>query len=111
MGARRPAWLRSTKPDRAKDVAAASEHLSVDSICPIRVNESGDRARVRPPVSLNPRSIFVKTFVSMLQDDAGQGLVEYAIIIALVSVVAVVTLRILGQRANNALSSASNSFS
>ncbi len=57
------------------------------------------------------RSIFVKTFVSMLKDDAGQGLVEYAIIIALVSVVAIVTLRLLGQRANNALSSASNGFS
>ncbi len=53
----------------------------------------------------------MKTFVSMLKDDAGQGLVEYAIIIALVSVVAIVTLRILGQRANNALSSASNGFS
>jgi pilus assembly protein Flp/PilA len=47
----------------------------------------------------------------MLKDDAGQGLVEYAIIIALVSIVAVATLRILGNKANNALSSATNSFS
>ncbi len=53
----------------------------------------------------------MKTFVSMLKDDAGQGLVEYAIIIALVSVVAIATLRILGGRANNALSSASNAMS
>jgi Flp pilus assembly pilin Flp len=53
----------------------------------------------------------VKTFVSMLKDDAGQGLVEYAIIIALVSVVAIVTLRLLGARANSALSSATNGFS
>ena len=53
----------------------------------------------------------MKTFVQMLKDDAGQGLVEYAIIIALVSIVAIVTLKALGGRANNALSSASNSFS
>ena len=53
----------------------------------------------------------MKTFVQMLKDDAGQGLVEYAIIIALVSVVAIATLKILGGRANNALSSASNGLS
>jgi Flp pilus assembly pilin Flp len=44
-------------------------------------------------------------------DESGQGLVEYAIIIALVSIVAVATLRILGHRADNALSSATNGFS
>jgi len=53
----------------------------------------------------------VKTFVSMLKDDAGQGLVEYAIIIALVSVVAIAALRILGRKADNALSSANTAFS
>ena len=57
-------------------------------------------------------SIFVKTFVSMLKDDAGQGLVEYAIIIALVSVVAIAALKLLGGNAKNALNSAaSNGFS
>jgi pilus assembly protein Flp/PilA len=47
----------------------------------------------------------------MLLDDEGQGLVEYALIIALVSVVAIVALQILGKRANNTLNNAANSLS
>jgi pilus assembly protein Flp/PilA len=38
--------------------------------------------------------------------DEGQGLVEYALIIALVSIVAIVALQFLGQSANNTLNSA-----
>lgn len=52
-----------------------------------------------------------KTFVSMLADDAGQGLVEYALIIALVSIVAMAALRALGSSANNSLTNASNNLS
>ncbi len=48
---------------------------------------------------------------AMLCDESGQGLVEYALIIALVSVVAIATLRLLGERVNSALSSATNAFS
>jgi pilus assembly protein Flp/PilA len=73
---------------------------------------TGGRCNSRLPTSPTLKEyLFVKTFVSMLKDDAGQGLVEYAIIIALVSVVAIVTLRLLGNRANNALGSATNGFS
>ena len=46
-----------------------------------------------------------------LKDDRGQGLVEYALVIAIVAIVALATLRVLGRRATNALSSASNGFS
>lgn len=42
----------------------------------------------------------------MLRDDAGQGLVEYALIIALVSIVAIAALRLLGGKASNSLSNA-----
>ena len=44
----------------------------------------------------------------MLLDDEGQGLVEYALIVALVSVVAIVALRLLGTRANATLTNAAN---
>ena len=39
----------------------------------------------------------------LLLDDAGQGLVEYALIIALVSIVAIAALRLLGHKASNTL--------
>ena len=47
---------------------------------------------------------------SLLGDDRGQGLVEYALIIALVSVVALVSLSFLGTKANNTLSNAANTL-
>ena len=52
-----------------------------------------------------------REFRSFLADDAGQGLVEYALIIALVSIVAIAGLTILGQKANNTLNNAANSLS
>lgn len=48
---------------------------------------------------------------AMLVDESAQGLVEYAIVIALVAMIALATLRTLGGRAKNSLSSASNAFS
>ena len=47
-------------------------------------------------------------FRSFLSDDRGQGLVEYALIIALVSVVAIAALSLLGTSANNKLNAAAN---
>jgi pilus assembly protein Flp/PilA len=47
----------------------------------------------------------------MLRDDEGQGLVEYALIIALVSIVAIVGLNLLGKKANNTLTNAAASLS
>jgi pilus assembly protein Flp/PilA len=55
---------------------------------------------------MNRRSVFL-----LLEDDNGQGLVEYALIIALVAMVAVAALRLLGGRVNNALKNAANSLS
>jgi pilus assembly protein Flp/PilA len=46
----------------------------------------------------------------MLKDESGQGLVEYALIIALVSVVAIAALSVLGRKASNTLSNAAASI-
>ena len=48
---------------------------------------------------------------SMLIDDEGQGLVEYALIIALVSIVAIAALQFLGHKASNTLSNAATQLS
>jgi pilus assembly protein Flp/PilA len=52
-----------------------------------------------------------RNFISMLRNDEGQGLVEYALIIALVSIVAIAALQVLGKKASNTLSSAASSLS
>lgn len=44
----------------------------------------------------------------MIADDEAQGLVEYALIIALVSIVAIVALQFLGKKATNTLNSAAS---
>jgi len=43
-------------------------------------------------------------------DECGQGLVEYALIVATVSLVAIAALNVLGKKANNTLSNAAESL-
>ena len=52
-----------------------------------------------------------KSFSALLNNDCGQGLVEYALMIALVSIGAMAALRALGSSANNALTNASSQLS
>ena len=52
-----------------------------------------------------------RTFKEMLASDSGESLVEYALIIALVSIVAVAALRTLGEKVGNSLNNASNQLS
>jgi len=51
------------------------------------------------------------SFRTFIFDDAGQGLVEYALIIALVSAVAIVGLTVLRDHMDNTLSNSANSMS
>jgi pilus assembly protein Flp/PilA len=53
----------------------------------------------------------LKNFSYLLNDDYGQGLVEYALIIALIAIVAMAALRSLGSSANNSVTNASNQLS
>jgi len=48
----------------------------------------------------------LKNLIAMLSNDEGQGLVEYALIIALVSICAIAALQVLGKKASNTLSNA-----
>ena len=47
----------------------------------------------------------------MIASDDGQGLVEYAMIVALIAVVAIVALRILGSHASDTFSCMAQAFS
>jgi Flp pilus assembly pilin Flp len=47
---------------------------------------------------------------TFLRNDSGQDLVEYALIIALIVIVAMATLSVLGRKASNTLSNAANSL-
>jgi Flp pilus assembly pilin Flp len=48
------------------------------------------------------------SFIGVLRDERGQGLVEYALIITLVSLVAISALKFLGSKASNTLNNAAN---
>ena len=63
-----------------------------------------------PAVLTDTYPMEISTLRNMLRDERGQGLVEYALIVALVTVVCVVSLRLLGGRANNALNNAAGAF-
>jgi pilus assembly protein Flp/PilA len=54
---------------------------------------------------------FQSRLAAFLRNDEGQGLVEYALVIALVSIVAIVALRLLGKKANNTLNNAAGFLS
>jgi pilus assembly protein Flp/PilA len=48
--------------------------------------------------------------IAMLRDESGQGLVEYALIIALVSIVAIAALKVVGKHASNTFSIVANAM-
>jgi pilus assembly protein Flp/PilA len=62
--------------------------------------------------ALSRKEFFVlKNATALLKDDAGQGLVEYALIIALISLAAIAVMSTLGKKVSNSLNSAVASLS
>ena len=57
-------------------------------------------------MNMDRRSVFL-----LIEDDSAQGLVEYALIIALVAMVSIAALRLVGGRVNNTLKNVANSLS
>jgi pilus assembly protein Flp/PilA len=49
-------------------------------------------------------------FARAIEDEEGQGLTEYALILALIAVVAIAALTLLGGKVTSVLSSAANSL-
>ncbi|TAM56269.1 Flp family type IVb pilin [bacterium] len=52
----------------------------------------------------------LKQFAGVLRDDQGQGLVEYALILALIAVVAIAVLKLIGTNATNKLNQAATNL-
>jgi pilus assembly protein Flp/PilA len=52
----------------------------------------------------------IRDFMAMLRDEKGASLVEYALLVALIAVVAIVVVKLLGQNASSVLSSAATSI-
>jgi len=61
--------------------------------------------------SARPRRALLALVRPLLADESAQGLVEYALIIALVSIVAIAALQTLGKKASNSLSNAAKFLS
>jgi pilus assembly protein Flp/PilA len=56
------------------------------------------------------QNALVTSLRRLVRDERGQGLVEYALIIALVSIVAIAALKFLGSKASNSLNNAANAL-
>jgi len=54
-------------------------------------------------------ALFVKLFLS-LKSEKGQGLVEYALIVVLIAIAAIVAMKYLGGEVNNTFSSAASTL-
>jgi pilus assembly protein Flp/PilA len=87
---------------KRKDVGC-EKNVSVVKFSRQPTDETNDGSMPgRNPRQQTPRrrkEMLTKFFVQMqnqMQDEAGQGLVEYALIIVLVSIAAIVTMRLLG---------------
>lgn len=54
--------------------------------------------------------MYLKVLNALSRDEEGQGLAEYALILALIAVVAIAALTLLGGKVTSVLSSAGNSL-
>ncbi len=67
-------------------------------------------ARARYDASMFSLQLLLPSARCLWRDERGQGLVEYALIVATVSLVAIAALNLLGKKANNTLSNAAASL-
>jgi pilus assembly protein Flp/PilA len=58
---------------------------------------------------VSPMSIFHRFLASLRRDEDGQGLAEYALILALIAIVAIIALIFLGGQVSQILSTVGNS--
>jgi pilus assembly protein Flp/PilA len=65
----------------------------------------------RPRRPQEGSSVSLTSLRAFCADESAQGLVEYALVIALVSIVAIASLRVLGEKASNTLSNAAEKLS
>lgn len=59
---------------------------------------------------LNSLYVRLITSFSMLKNEKGQGLVEYALILVLIAIVVILALTTLGQKTNNVFSTVGNAI-
>lgn len=59
---------------------------------------------------LNSLYVRLITSFSMLKNEKGQGLVEYALILVLIAIVVIAALTILGHKTNNVFSTVGNAI-
>ena len=52
----------------------------------------------------------MKRLISFIKNESGQTMVEYGILIVLISVIAIVAIVIVGEKTNNAFSSVANAW-
>ena len=69
-----------------------------------------DALRNRYSNSMISQNAMFSSLRRLLSDERGQGLVEYALIVALVSIVAIAALKFLGGKASNTLNNAANAL-
>ncbi len=69
-----------------------------------------DALTKRYPNAMISHNAMFSSLRRLLSDERGQGLVEYALIVALVSIVAIAALKFLGGKASNTLNNAANAL-
>jgi Flp pilus assembly pilin Flp len=77
--------------------------------------ETGGRCTVLPEVPANPAERFLEGFMKYVlrrlwQEDEGQDIAEYAVMLAVILVIVVGTIRLIGSNANNVFSSVASSI-
>jgi Flp pilus assembly pilin Flp len=69
-----------------------------------------EKRMVVPRIVLDPRILTDELFHKLWQQDEGQDIAEYAVMLAVILVLVVGTVRLIGSNANNVFSSAASAL-